>query len=139
MECLIVQILSQFANFHVQTISLSASYKTCYSSLTLFGGLLLISWSFPLKLAVGPVFLVIQTLPSLDNVISNQTYLSNLIDPQVLGLLISGDLALHSTSVYFLWIIPEVSSTESALSPKLKCKHSTLESKFPILISSLFK
>ena len=135
MECLIVQILSQFANFHVQTISLSASYKTCYSSLTLFGGLLLISWSFPLKLAVGPVFLVIQTLPSLDNVISNQTYLSNLIDPQVLGLLIS----LHSTSVYFLWIIPEVSSTESALSPKLKCKHSTLESKFPILISSLFK
>ena len=101
--------------------------------------LLLISWSFPLKLAVGPVFLVIQTLPSLDNVISNQTYLSNLIDPQVLGLLISDDFAFHGTSVYFLWIIREISSTESALSPNLKCKHSTLESKFHILLSSLFK
>lgn len=92
------------------------------------------------NLALGLVFLVIQILSSLDNLISNQSYPSNLIDSQVLGLLVSDDLVLHSTSVHFLWIIPEISSsTESALSPTQKCKHSTVESQLPILFSSLFK
>lgn len=48
-------------------------------------------------LALGPVFLVISTLASLENFIINWDNPSNLIDPQVLDLLILDNI-LHNTS-----------------------------------------